>query len=93
MVRTSFLYLVLMALAGLTLGALDHLARPQLFSLLPPLFCLLLISLVFDLVVQLFGAGLKLATLAMPARVAGFLSGAVLYCLITWVFGTLDLSA
>jgi hypothetical protein len=93
MARTSFLYLVLMALAGLMLGALDHLARPQLFSLLPPLFCLLLISLVFDFAVQLFGAGLRLPALAMPARVAGFLSGAVLYFLITWIFGTPDLSA
>jgi len=93
MARTSYLYIVLMALTGLTLGALDHLAGPQLFAWLPPLFCLLLVSLLFDLLIQLFGAGLQLPALAMATRLAGFLSGAVLYFLVTWIFGTPDLTA
>jgi hypothetical protein len=91
MARTSYLYLVVMAVAGLTLGALDHLSQPQVFLWLPPLFWLLLVSLLFDLLVRQFGAGWP--ALAMATRLTGFLSGALLYFLVSWMFGTPGLAA
>jgi hypothetical protein len=93
MARTSYLYIGVMALAGLTLGTLDHRDGVTLFALLRPLFCLVLVSFLFDGLIQFFGGRLRLPPLAMAVRLGGFLSGALLYCLVTLIFGTPDLAA
>jgi hypothetical protein len=82
------IHLTAMSIAGLALGV-AVVTRPTFGrGVMFPFFLLILVSLAADVGIAVLATRRPVTPLSMNARMAGFLSGAILYLLVTWLFAT-----
>ncbi|MFT4097097.1 MAG: hypothetical protein QM651_08220 [Rhodoblastus sp.] len=87
MVIARNVYVPLMCVAGVAVGAYARANPGFAEGSIPPYVWLLGVSLIFDIAVMALATRIGIVPMTMNARAAGFFSGVALYMLIVYVFG------
>ena len=85
MLNARIIYIALMLLAGLALGAAVAMKPALASGPVPPVMALLMVSLIIDLAAMALAARRGIEPVSMNARLAGFFGAAIVYLLIAQI--------